>query len=96
MLSSIFGMTIECLLHVIRLVPFKEREEAGNNTDGSHDIVHVSGVDDNIRPMISVLCVVMVSLGSHRAGRGFDVPGCSSSRLSNESPNDISPARHHC
>jgi hypothetical protein len=94
MLSSIFGMAIQSLLHMIRLVPFQEREETWNYADSSHNIVHVGCVDDNIRPMISMLCVGTVSLVSHCAGRCFHVPGCSSSRLSNESPNDISPARY--
>jgi hypothetical protein len=46
-------MAVECLLHVIRLVPLQKREQARDNTDSSHDIVHVSCVDDDIGPMIS-------------------------------------------
>jgi hypothetical protein len=52
MLSSIFGMAVECLLHVIRLVPLQKGEQSRDDTDSSHDIVHVSCVDDDISPMI--------------------------------------------
>jgi hypothetical protein len=53
MLRSIFGMAIECLLHVIRLIPLQKGEQAWDDADSSHDIVHVSCVDDDISPMIS-------------------------------------------
>ena len=50
-LCRIFCMPVQCLPQVRGLVPFEEGEQAGNTDYGAHDVVHVSGFDDHVRPV---------------------------------------------
>jgi hypothetical protein len=57
-LGSVFGVSVECFLHMVCFEPLEESEETGDHTDGTHYVVHVSCVDDDIGPVIAVFLLL--------------------------------------